>query len=76
MKPYQRHCTWGERLLTLHSFQETNIDAFAMSFSQEPFPEEKSALNIARHGKNSPFDTGRRLKVIYSSFWTGKDIKI
>ena len=55
MKPYQRHCTWGERLLTLHSFQETNIDAFAMSFSQEPFPEERSALNIARHGKNSPF---------------------
>lgn len=26
-----------------------------MSFSQEPFPEERSALNIRRHGKESPF---------------------
>jgi cation diffusion facilitator CzcD-associated flavoprotein CzcO len=34
---------------------ETNIDAFAMSFSQDPFPEERSALNIQRHGKSSPF---------------------
>lgn len=34
---------------------ETNIDAFAMSFSQEPFPEERSALNISRHGPDSPF---------------------
>jgi hypothetical protein len=34
---------------------ETNIEAHAMSFSQEPFPEERSALNIQRHGKNSPF---------------------
>jgi hypothetical protein len=34
---------------------ETNIDAFAMSFSQEPFPEERSALNIRRHGEKSPF---------------------
>lgn len=34
---------------------ETNIDAFAMSFSQEPFPEERSALNISRHGPKSPF---------------------
>lgn len=34
---------------------ETNIDAFAMSFSQEPFPEEKTAINIRRHGEKSPF---------------------
>ncbi|TVY30489.1 Thiol-specific monooxygenase [Lachnellula hyalina] len=34
---------------------ETNIEAHAMSFSQEPFPEERSALNIKRHGPDSPF---------------------
>ncbi|CAL3964273.1 hypothetical protein PZA11_001671 [Diplocarpon coronariae] len=34
---------------------ETNIDAFAMSFSQEPFPAERSALNVKRHGAESPF---------------------
>ena len=32
-----------------------------MSFSQEPFPEERSALNIQRHGKDSPF---RHWKVV------------
>ncbi|KAF5878415.1 putative dimethylaniline monooxygenase protein [Botrytis fragariae] len=40
---------------------ETNIDAFAMSFSQEPFPETRSAVNIKRHGENSPF---RHWKVV------------
>jgi hypothetical protein len=34
---------------------ETNIDAFAMSFSQEPFPEERTSLNTKRHGPQSPF---------------------
>ncbi|KAL2072541.1 hypothetical protein VTL71DRAFT_11884 [Oculimacula yallundae] len=34
---------------------ETNIDATAMSFTQEPFPEERSELNISRHGPDSPF---------------------
>jgi thioredoxin reductase len=34
---------------------ETNIDAFAMSFSKEPFPKERSVLNVRRHGKESPF---------------------
>ncbi|PBP27216.1 flavin dependent monooxygenase-like protein [Diplocarpon rosae] len=34
---------------------ETKIDAFAMSFSHEPFPEERSTLNIKRHGIESPF---------------------
>jgi cation diffusion facilitator CzcD-associated flavoprotein CzcO len=34
---------------------ETNIDAFAMSFSQEPFPEARTPLNISRHGPSSPF---------------------
>jgi hypothetical protein len=32
-----------------------------MSFSQEPFPEERTALNISRHGKDSPF---RHWKVV------------
>ncbi|RDW68502.1 hypothetical protein BP5796_09159 [Coleophoma crateriformis] len=40
---------------------ETNIDAHAMSFSQEPIPELVSELSIRRHGKNSPF---RHWKVI------------
>ena len=34
---------------------ETNIDASAMSFTREPFPEERTALNIKRHGEQSPF---------------------
>ena len=40
---------------SIYSTLETNIDAFAMSFSQEPFPEERTALNISRHGPKSPF---------------------
>ncbi|KAI9053562.1 hypothetical protein LZ554_002517 [Drepanopeziza brunnea f. sp. 'monogermtubi'] len=40
---------------SIHPTLETNIDAFAMSFSQEPFPEERSALSIKRHGVDSPF---------------------
>ncbi|PQE11641.1 hypothetical protein CJF32_00004798 [Rutstroemia sp. NJR-2017a WRK4] len=40
---------------------ETNIDAFAMSFSQEPIPETRSEISIRRHGKDSPF---RHWKVI------------
>lgn len=34
---------------------ETNIDAAAMEFSQEPFPEERTDFNVARHGPDSPF---------------------
>lgn len=34
---------------------ETNIDATAMAFSQEPFPEYRTPLNISRHGEQSPF---------------------
>ncbi|CAG8977363.1 hypothetical protein HYALB_00009064 [Hymenoscyphus albidus] len=34
---------------------ETNIDAQAMEFSQEPFPSERTAFNVERHGKDSPF---------------------
>lgn len=34
---------------------ETNIDAAAMEFSQEPFPSERTNFNIARHGPDSPF---------------------
>ncbi|TAQ90464.1 hypothetical protein B7494_g1186 [Chlorociboria aeruginascens] len=42
---------------------ETNIDAFAMSFSQEHMSSERSALNISRHGPSSPF---RHWKVVES----------
>jgi hypothetical protein len=42
---------------------ETNTDVFAMSFSQEPFPEERSALNISRHGPNSPFRHWKAVEV-------------
>jgi cation diffusion facilitator CzcD-associated flavoprotein CzcO len=42
---------------------ETNIDAFAMSFSREPFPEERSALNISRHGPNPPFRHWKAVEV-------------
>lgn len=34
---------------------ETNISAQAMAFSQEPFAQERTALNIQRHGIDSPF---------------------
>lgn len=40
---------------SIYPLLETNIDAFAMSFSQEPFPEKRSALNIKKHGPKSPF---------------------
>ncbi|KAH8602710.1 flavin dependent monooxygenase-like protein [Bisporella sp. PMI_857] len=46
---------------TVYPTLETNIDAHAMSFSQEPFPEERSTLNILRHGEDSPF---RHWKVV------------
>ena len=34
---------------------ETNIAADAMEFSQEPFPKEKSAWSVERHGPDTPF---------------------
>jgi cation diffusion facilitator CzcD-associated flavoprotein CzcO len=34
-----------------------------MSFSQEPFPEERSALNISRHGPQSPFRHWKAVEV-------------
>lgn len=34
---------------------ETNIDAAAMEFSQEPFPGERTEFNVERHGPDSPF---------------------
>jgi cation diffusion facilitator CzcD-associated flavoprotein CzcO len=33
----------------------TNIDAIPMSYSQEPIPEERSAMSISRHGPETPF---------------------
>jgi hypothetical protein len=41
---------------------ETNIDAHAMSFSQEPFPDERTPLNISRHGPESPFRHWKAVK--------------
>jgi cation diffusion facilitator CzcD-associated flavoprotein CzcO len=40
---------------SIYPFLETNVSANAMAFSQEPFGEERTALNISRHGPNSPF---------------------
>lgn len=52
---------------------ETNIDAFAMSFTQEPFPEERSAINIQRHGKNSPFRHWRAVEGYIQDLVNRKD---
>lgn len=46
---------------SIYPFLETNISANAMQFSQEPFPDERSSLNISRHGPQSPF---RNWKVV------------
>ena len=46
---------------SIYPFLETNIAASAMRFSQEPFPEERTTLNISRHGPDSPF---RHWKVV------------
>jgi hypothetical protein len=40
---------------------ETNIDANAMAFSQEPFPQARTTANIDKHGEDSPF---RHWKVV------------
>lgn len=34
---------------------ESNIDARVMSFTQEPFPSQLSALSVRQYGPNSPF---------------------
>jgi hypothetical protein len=46
---------------TVYPALETNIDANAMAFSQEPFPEARTSTNIEKHGKDSPF---RHWKVV------------
>jgi len=51
--PHNTQCRFSET--SIYPTLETNIDAFAMSFSQEPFPEERTPLNVQRHGEHSPF---------------------
>lgn len=51
--PHSNHYRFSET--SIYPTLETNIDAFAMSFSQEPFPEERTPINIKRHGEKSPF---------------------
>lgn len=46
---------------SIYPYLETNIDAEAMSFSQEPLPEIRSEISIQRHGKDTPF---RHWKVV------------
>jgi len=40
---------------SIYPYLETNIDALAMSFSQELIPEIRSEWSISRHGKDTPF---------------------
>ncbi|EHL01227.1 putative Thiol-specific monooxygenase [Glarea lozoyensis 74030] len=46
---------------TVYPTLETNIDAEAMAFSQEPFPQTRTSANIEKHGEDSPF---RHWKVV------------
>ncbi|KAH8669143.1 hypothetical protein BX600DRAFT_497083 [Xylariales sp. PMI_506] len=46
---------------SVYPSMETNIDFLPMEFSQEPIPDERSALSISLHGPNTPF---RRWDVI------------
>lgn len=40
---------------SVYPYLETNVQALAMEFSQEPFPTEKSARSIEAHGSDTPF---------------------
>ncbi|KAM7192741.1 dimethylaniline monooxygenase [Rhypophila sp. PSN 637] len=40
---------------SVYPYLETNVDALAMEFSQEPFPDQKSDRSIAVHGQDTPF---------------------
>ncbi|KAK3947685.1 hypothetical protein QBC32DRAFT_318566 [Pseudoneurospora amorphoporcata] len=40
---------------SVYPYLETNVDALAMQFSQEPFPAEKSDFSINLHGPQTPF---------------------
>jgi cation diffusion facilitator CzcD-associated flavoprotein CzcO len=40
---------------SVYPYMETNVDALAMSFTQENIPVERSAFSLAAHGKDSPF---------------------
>ncbi|KAL3417859.1 dimethylaniline monooxygenase (n-oxide forming) [Phlyctema vagabunda] len=57
--PHNKQYRFAETSIYPHL--ETNIDADAMSFSQEPMPAVRSELTIQRHGEASPF---RHWKII------------
>ncbi|KAJ9142393.1 Thiol-specific monooxygenase [Pleurostoma richardsiae] len=40
---------------SIYPYLETNVDASAMEFSQEPFPEDKTSRSVALHGQDTPF---------------------
>lgn len=40
---------------SVYPYLETNVDSFAMSFSQEKIPDERSQLSISKHGDDTPF---------------------
>ncbi|KAF6833983.1 dimethylaniline monooxygenase (n-oxide forming) [Colletotrichum musicola] len=39
----------------IYPYLETNVDALAMSFSDAPIPELRSAKSVALHGETTPF---------------------
>ena len=51
--PHYTHYQFSDT--SIYPTLETNIDAFATSFTQEPFPDDRTPLNIQRHGGKSPF---------------------
>jgi cation diffusion facilitator CzcD-associated flavoprotein CzcO len=40
---------------SVYPYLETNVDGVPMEYSQEPFPDERSARSVAIHGANTPF---------------------
>ncbi|KAK0617773.1 hypothetical protein B0T17DRAFT_495249 [Bombardia bombarda] len=40
---------------SVYPYLETNVDSVAMEFSQEPIPDERSALSVSLHGSGTPF---------------------
>lgn len=40
---------------SIYPYLETNVEALAMGFSQEPFPEQRSELSVSVHGPQTPF---------------------
>ncbi|ROT35795.1 thiol-specific monooxygenase [Sodiomyces alkalinus F11] len=40
---------------SVYPYLETNVEALAMSFSQEPIPDDRTANSVALHGPDTPF---------------------